>query len=194
MLQIQRAAAAVLVLALLSGCATNYINASGTTNPPPAAAWSDYQRFEITPIEIAPAYAGHNANQRATERIQEHLDRRVQPMLASWNTRGNGQDGQRALRFEPVIEDIKFIGGGTRFFAGAMAGSSAVKMRLSVIDVETGERIAHPEFYQHANAWGGAYSIGSTDNAMLDRIASVVADYIAANYAAPVGGPTGAGG
>jgi hypothetical protein len=39
---------------------------------------------------------------------------------------------------------------------------------------------------------GGAWTFGSTDNAMLVRIANRLTDYLAANYASPVGGPTGA--
>jgi hypothetical protein len=40
---------------------------------------------------------------------------------------------------------LKFVGGGKRFVAGAMAGSSAVVIRMRLTDVATGEVIADPE-------------------------------------------------
>jgi hypothetical protein len=39
---------------------------------------------------------------------------------------------------------------------------------------------------------GGAWSVGGTDNGMLERIADVAQDYLKRNYDQAVGGPTGA--
>jgi hypothetical protein len=38
---------------------------------------------------------------------------------------------------------------------------------------------------------GGAWSIGRTDNAMLERIAGLIANYTIANYKNAIGGATG---
>jgi hypothetical protein len=46
-----------------------------------------------------------------------------------------------------------------------------------------------PEFYAHAAAMGGAFSVGGTDNAMLVRIANSLAVYVFSNYRQAVGGP-----
>ncbi|MES2405054.1 MAG: hypothetical protein V4567_12065, partial [Pseudomonadota bacterium] len=70
-------------------------------------------------------------------------------------------------------------------------GSSAVLMRVKFTDAQTGRVIADPEFYQRAAAYGGAWSIGGTDNGMLARIATVVQQYLQNNDARAVGGPTG---
>jgi hypothetical protein len=51
--------------------------------------------------------------------------------------------------------------------------------------------IGEPEFYQHANAVAGAWTIGATDNLMLDRVAKLVAEYLVGNYEQPVGGKSG---
>ncbi len=97
----------------------------------------------------------------------------------------------RTLVLKPRIKQIKFISGGARFWAGAMAGSSAVVMSVEIVDKENGKIIAHPDFYQHANAMGGAWSFGSTDNIMLVRITEIIDAYLKANYASAVGGATG---
>jgi hypothetical protein len=98
----------------------------------------------------------------------------------------------RTLVIKPVISEVKFISGGKRFWAGALAGSSAVILDVTFTEKETGKLIAKPTFYARAAAMGGAWSIGSTDNVMLVRIAGRLTDYLAANYAAAVGGPSGA--
>jgi hypothetical protein len=90
------------------------------------------------------------------------------------------------------VSELKFVDGGTRFFAGAFAGSSAVVMQLRLIDAATKAVVAQPEFFQRAAAMGGAWSIGGTDNSMLERIAGVAQEYLRRNYDDAVGGPTGA--
>jgi len=64
-------------------------------------------------------------------------------------------------------------------------------MKVKFIDAETKAVIAEPEFYQRAAAMGWAWSVGATDNDMLDRIATVFQEYLERNYDKPVGGPTG---
>ena len=86
---------------------------------------------------------------------------------------------------------MKFVSGKARFWGGAFAGGTAVLMTVKLSDAATGEVIAEPEFYQHANAMGAAYSFGGTDKAMLGRTAELMANYLKANYEAAVGGPTG---
>jgi hypothetical protein len=95
--------------------------------------------------------------------------------LAGWEN--HNLDG-RVLDVEPHILQLKFVSGGARFFAGALAGSSAVLMRVKFVDAHTGQVVADPEFYQRAAAYGGAWSIGGTDNGMLARIATVVQEYL----------------
>ena len=92
---------------------------------------------------------------------------------------------------QPSIEELKFVSGGNRAWAGAFAGSSAVRMRVRFSDKATGAVVAEPEFYQRAAAMGGAYTFGGSDNAMLVRIASVIEEYARRNHAQAVGGPTG---
>ena len=61
-------------------------------------------------------------------------------------------------------------------------------LRVKMTDAATGAIIAEPDFYQHANALGAAWSFGATDKTMLIRIASMLREYLNANYAQTVGG------
>jgi len=176
------------VAVLLAACAT-HIQPGRTTNPPPLEKFSAFDKFELKPVELAPAYARNGANIKATAKIQEYFDQRVKPTVTGWNgtARGNGP----TLLIEPYIQDIKFISIGARIWAGPFAGSSAVVMKVRYRDKSSGKLIAEPEFYQRAAAMSGTMTVGGQDNAMLARIVTLVADYTTRNYQGSVGGETG---
>lgn len=182
---------AAAVALITAGCATTYISTDSTTNPPPHEAFASFQHFEVSPIEMGAPYAGQEANDKALVKIQENLDLRLEPLINGWNAKASGTGG-RTLLIEPRIKDIKFINATSRFWGGAMAGSSAVVMIVRFTDKATGTVVAEPEFFQRAAAMGGAWSFGATDNNMLVRITELASGYIHDNYAEAVGGPTGA--
>jgi hypothetical protein len=180
----------VLILLLFSACAT-HIRILNTMNPPPGEAFSNFTAFEMKPITLASRYANNDTNEKALVKIQENLSLVMEPTITNWNHIGATKGGtQRTLVITPVVSEIKFIGGAARFWVGPAAGSSAVIMRATITEKETGKTIATPEFYSSAGAWSGSWTIGGTDNAMLGRIATKVTDYLIKNYASPVGGPT----
>ena len=187
-------AALILGLGLaFGGCATQVKSPVANTarNPAPSEKFSDFSRFELAPIAMPAPYAGQEANEAAKTKIQENVDARLLPLVAAWNKLGAGKPA-RTLLIRPTITEIKFINGTARFWAGAMAGSSMVVVQARIVEKETGRVVAQPEFYAHAAAMAGAWSIGGADNAMLTRIANRLCDYIAANYDVAVGGVTGA--
>jgi hypothetical protein len=192
----RNAAMAALVLtfaciapAFAEGGVVDYVEPKNQTNPPPAVPLETFQRFELQPIAMDAPYAGQGGNEAAKASIQANLDLRLQPVLAQWNATPAGTDA-RTLRIEPTIRHIRYISGGARFWGGAFAGGSAVLLTVKLSDATTGEIIAEPEFYQHANKMGAAWSFGATDKAMLVRVASMISDYMQKNYQQAVGGST----
>jgi hypothetical protein len=175
--------ASVFVL-LFTGCITD-IGPSAKQNPPPARPLSSFSSFVLEPLVAA--HSAGEIHQRAFTRIQQNVTLHVGALLQSWNSQAVGSGG--TLVVSPTILELKFVSGGTRFFAGAFAGSSAVVMKLRLVDQSTGQEIANPEFFQRAAAMGGNYSLGATDNDMLSRIARVATRYLEENYAQAVGGP-----
>ena len=175
--------------AVAVGSVVSYVEPKNQSNPPPAMPLGAFQRFEITPIAMDAPYAGQSGNEAAKRSIQANLDLRAQPVLAGWNAKPAGAEA-KTLKIEPTIRHIRFISGGARFWGGAMAGGSAVLMTVKLTDASTGQVIAEPEFYQHANKMGAAWSFGATDKAMLVRVAAMITDYLQKNYAAAVGGST----
>lgn len=180
-----------LVLAAPAAQAKDPVEASSPTNPAPAEAFSAFDRFEVTRITMGAPWAGQKPNDAALVNLQANLDERIGPWLAEVNGAAAAEGEARVLRIEPYVAGIRYISGGKRVFAGAFAGKSRVLLKLRIVDAATGAVIAEPEFYQHAAGMAGAYSFGGADKAMLERVASLAVDYLRANHAAAVGGPTG---
>jgi hypothetical protein len=183
--------AGLIIMFLTCGSAWSGPEEGLLDNPTPAAPLNTYATYELRPLTLMKPYAGQGANEKAAAKIREHIDAHLVPILTAWSTAGTAAGKSGTLVVEPVIEQIKFIGGATRFWAGAMAGSSYVVMRLKISDSASGNVIAEPEFFQRAAAMSGAWTVGGQDNDMLQRIVTVATAYLTANYESAVGGPTG---
>jgi hypothetical protein len=174
------------LLAMACCACVTHIRPDVTSNPPPREALSAFQHFQLQPASGTTSAVSEQT--AAMSQISDNLQQKLGNTIAGWQNRN--QSG-RTLKIEPRITALKFVGGGKRFFAGAMAGSSAVVMHLRLTDAATGQVIADPEFYQRAAASAGAWSFGGTDNGMLVRIAAVAQQYLQHNYSNATGGPTG---
>jgi len=185
------AAAGLLLCTFRPSWAGEEIRPSVERNAAPTEQLDHYARFELKPVQLVPPYAGQETNEKARDAVQDNLQQGLGQWAAQRNAEPAKAEPARTLVIEPVIEKVRFISGGKRFFAGAFAGSSRILLRLRLIDAATGEVVAQPEFYQHARGMAGAWTIGGADNAMLARVASLARVYVAANYTARTGGPTG---
>lgn len=176
----------ILSSIFLTACVTT-INTTETTNPPPVEKFSAFNCYEIKPLQGAnEAVTGQTA---AMQKIQDNLDEKLKPRIDEWNKERCTGQANRTLVIEPVVTELKFVGGGKRFFAGAWAGSSAVILKATFTEKETDSVIATPEFYSKSSAMAGAYSFGGNDNAMLGRIANSLAYYTFTNHKEAIGGP-----
>lgn len=171
---------------ILSGCAT-HIQPSSTENPPPAEKFSAFNCFELNKLQGETAEVLEQ--EAAMNKIQEYLNIKLQSRIDYWNKNYCTGQNRKTLVIAPTITELKFVGGGTRFFAGALAGSSAVVMKAILTEKETGKTVATPEFYAESGAYAGGWSVGGTDNAMLGRIANSLAYYVFTNYKEALGGP-----
>lgn len=173
--------AVLFVMASVSGCATR-IHRPARAPQPTKARLGQYPRVElVVPIGIGEGFAGRGANEKARAKIEEHLVGQLSSLFPTLVQVSHGEKGPPALRIEPVVEEIKFVGGAGRFWAGGMAGSSAVLMQVTYTDTATGEVLGNPEFYRSSNAFGGAWTMGATDNLMLEQIATEITNYSALN-------------
>lgn len=175
---------AILALALVSSLAV-----AAPPNPPPASKLQGFARYELRELTMGPPFAGQKPNEAAATRVREQIAKDVAPLIEKWNGAA-ATDTDKTLVLEPRIEDIRFISGGKRFWAGAMAGDSHIVIKMK-ITASTGALVAEPEFYQRASGTAGAWSMGGHDNSMLPRVVGLMVEYLNANYPEAVGGRTG---
>jgi hypothetical protein len=160
-------------------------------NAAPAQVLSGYAAYELKPVTVAAEYAGNETAEKVRVKVEENLQAKLKPLLASWQEMHGGSGKQGTLVFEPQVKEVRFISGAKRFWAGAMAGGSHLVVQLRITEAETGKLIAEPEFYQRAGSMAGAFTMGAKDNLMMVHVADAAVNYAKANYEAAVGGPTG---
>jgi len=155
--------------------------------PPPLAQMptkvrlDTFTEFHMKHTIISPEFESHElkGNQKARGKIDGYLFNNMRYVFRGLHEVDTSFNAANAsgLLIEPVIEEIKFVGGAQRFWAGSMAGNSFVKIKVTFRDIESGNILAEPEFYRSGNAFAGSYSMGGTDNEMLRSIAHDVCDY-----------------
>lgn len=123
-------------------------------------------------------------------KVDENVKQSVQPLLQSWNSSANPKNAQKIV-IEPRITALHKPSGATRFFAGAFAGDGHITLKVRIVEQPSGKVIAEPEFYRRSAAMAGAWTVGGHDNAMLQKVAGLLANYLSANYTEAVGGDIG---
>lgn len=160
-------------------------------NPAPASKLQGYGGYELKPVTLADESANRKNVDKVVAKVDENLRNSVDPILKDWNAAAASASGKEKIVIAPHIVGVKKSSGATRFFAGALSGNSYIVMKVKITEQGSGKLIAEPEFYRRANAMAGAWTFGAHDNAMLEKIANLLANYLTANYTAAVGGETG---
>ncbi len=169
-------AAVLSSILLLAACATQ-IHDQNETITPSKVKLGQFRRVTIKPIDTS---AVPDIEDKVTARLQESLSKCMGVVF-----KGIKPFDERAasgLVIEPSIVAIKKVNVAQRIFFGAMAGSSAALLKVRFVDYGKKDVLAEPIFYAKANAFGGGYSIGATDNDMLNRLPVQACDYSRDNY------------
>lgn len=168
------------VLPLLAACTTN-IHAKDDTIKPSTVRLGTFSTVVIRPLAVEKS-GNDEGDKLAIKRIDDGLSQCLKGVFPTSTVSADAPAAAGTLIVEPAIEDLKKVNTGERIFAGAYAGSSAVLLRTRYRDGATGTPVAEPVFYSKADAMGGAWSFGATDNAMLQRISTLACDYAKQNY------------
>jgi hypothetical protein len=159
-------------------------------NPAPTNKLQGYSGYELKALTVDSTVGDKKNLDKVVAKVDESIHQNVNPILATWNATPDAQNTQK-LVIEPHLTELHKPSGATRFFAGAMAGDGYIKMKVVITEQPSGKVVAEPEFYRRANAMAGAWTMGAHDNAMLDKVAGLMANYLNANYSEAVGGATG---
>jgi hypothetical protein len=157
-------------------------------NPPPTNKLQGYAGYELKAVTLNPELAGKKNMDKVVAKVEENLKQSAGTVVSGWAV---DAASPQKLVIEPHIENLHKPSGANRFFAGAMAGNSRILLKVKITEQPSGKVVAEPEFYRHANAVAGAWTMGAHDNAMLEKVAALLASYLSANYTEAVGGETG---
>ena len=171
-----RGFAIVATLTILGGCATN-IHPTNEPLRPPTVRLGIFPQAVLAPIKVE-KMEGDSGDQAAIRHMDENLGK---CMKSVFPTLLNASAADQGLLIEPVVVDMKKVNASERFWLGAMAGSSAVLLKLRYTDVATKAVVAEPTFYARAAAMSGAWTIGGADNAMLSRVVNEACGYARSN-------------
>ena len=82
------------------------------------------------------------------------------------------------LAIEANIDDMRIVGGGARFWGGAMAGNSYMAIRVKAKDGATGALVGENIVRSDNNAYAAAWSGGASDRSLPEDMAGIVNDWV----------------
>jgi len=91
---------------------------------------------------------------------------------------GNVAGSAGTLIVNAKITEMRIVSGAARFWGGAMAGSSGVELELRLVDSVSKKVVREEKLSSWNNAWGAAWTGGSTDNSLLSDMGKITAQYI----------------
>ena len=159
-----------------------------TWNPAPNEMFSSFNRFEFNEPQLSEELQADEKKVASVIETNQVVTDRLDPVFENWQQQNTGS---RTLIIESTYSQYKIVSGGARFWGGALAGDSSVKLNMEIKDKSSGSIIASPFFFQRANSIGGAWTLGAHDQSIPDRLSSLIEKYIRDNYSSLEGGPTG---
>jgi hypothetical protein len=176
----------LVLCAILSGCAANpqtlesVAKTESARLAPPVKRFSSYADYELRPMVLSPAVQSDAGKVNAGGELENTLRAKLQPLLDQWKAAASN-DLSGTLVIEPQLVSLKIVSGGARFWVGALAGDSSIDMGLVITDPTTGQQVAKPRINRNADAMTGGWSIGKSDQNLLDYIASIAYQYLKDN-------------
>lgn len=136
-------------------------------------AVSSFARFELRDVR-----AVVEVQPKVVNKITTELKLKLDEPLARWNAEGSAAGHAGTIAIEVEIIQMKFVSAGKRVFARAMAGGSSCAIAAKLVDVETGKQLARKVFGGMSGGQKGAFTMGASDNLMLDRVAADIGAWV----------------
>ncbi|MGZ9149158.1 MAG: DUF4410 domain-containing protein [Candidatus Deferrimicrobiaceae bacterium] len=85
-----------------------------------------------------------------------------------------------ALLVKGLVVEMRLVSGAARFWAGAMAGTSDMRVKLTFTDAASGTVVREKLLSTANNPWGAAWTYGSSDRSLPADMGRIIGEYIAA--------------
>lgn len=147
----------------------------------PSRPLSTFSRFELAPMTFSQPITAEEDKMREAREFEIAYNLRIRGLLDQWNT--NVQAGAHdTLVVKTDLVGLRIISGAARFWAGAFAGDSFLDLDLKLMNKHTGEQISGVRVHKNADAMGGAWSVGQTDQNLDQYVVEIVRTYLSNNY------------
>jgi len=172
---------------ILAGCAASpeRLESVGRSESarlaPPTKRFSNYATYELKRMVLSEAVRSDEAKVEVAGDLENVLRAKLQPLIDKWKAAPAG-DRTGMLVIEPQLVSLRVISGGARFWVGPFMGDSTVDMDLLITEQGTAQQVAKPRITRNADAMAGSWSIGQSDQNLLDYIASIAYHYMTDNY------------
>jgi hypothetical protein len=181
---LRRSLTLLAVLAVAAGCAANpakrqkIIDDEVSRLHPPDAPLASFGAFEVTPIAMAAEVREKADKVAMATDLGKRLEAQLRPTLDGWAAAAPPETRSRTLVIQPTVLSLRVVGGGARFWLGAMAGDSAIDVRLELVDKATGKAIANERIAKSSGGMSGAWSMGSTDRNLSQYVIDIANAYL----------------
>jgi len=179
---------AIAFIVLVVGCASDPAQRAAVAEQevarlaPPLKPLSEFRDFELKPIAMSADVMADEDKMEVSKELGVKLNARLIPLINSWQAAERQTTMGSGLIIEPTVQRLRVISRGARFWLGAFMGESFIDLDLKLTDSATGQVIATPRVQKNAGAMGGAWSIGATDQNLLDYITDIAHRYLEVNY------------
>ncbi len=147
----------------------------------PSQPLSSFSRFELAPMTFSQPIRAEEGKMREAREFEIAYRIRITGLLDQWNT--NVQAGARdTLVVKTDLVGLRIISGAARFWAGAFAGDSFLDLDLRLVNKHTGEQISNVRVRKNADAMGGAWSVGQTDQNLDQYVIEIIRTFLSNNY------------
>jgi hypothetical protein len=174
---------------LLSGCLALSLFAAGCsgskaetrpTGPTLTRADMQYSNIYLEPITISP----QGVKETEPGPLLATTQPTCQDLLAKTGLFDNvkttvpSPPGPGALIVRAELTSLRIVGGGARFWLGAMAGSSDMRLSVILIDAATNKPVGRSEISKDSNAFAGAWTFGGVDKDVPAQVGARLADFV----------------
>jgi hypothetical protein len=164
----------VMAFFVLSACAVR--TPVETVSPAAVAANRQYENIVFRPFTAAPEVPNPegpmlDCTQSAIGHLQsKSVYKRVEKQVtASYS--------EPTLFVDLRLIELRIVSGTARFWGGALSGRSHMKVMVKLTDAQN-RVVAEQELFGAPNAYGSAYSFGSSDRELPKNMGVLVGDFV----------------
>ena len=146
---------------------------------------NQYAHFKLADMQMSAEASSDEKKVNAAQDLDKKLRARLLPLLDSWNGQKATPGSQGTLIIKPVLQSLKIVSAGARFWVGGMAGDSNIDMDLILTEEGSNKSVGSARIQRSASGIKGGWSVGATDRALPDYIVDLAYQYLTQNYMAP---------